>query len=226
MSSVTERLAQVRARLDAAVTLARRARGDVTLIAVSKGQPAAAVEEAYRQGQRDFGENYAQELRDKARELAHLEGLRWHFIGPLQTNKVKYVAPTAVMLHTLDRVELAVALGERVVKEGRTLPVLLEVNVGSEASKHGVAPQEAAALLEKVRAVPGLNVVGLMCIPPERDDPAQAGGDFETLARLGERLGLPQLSMGMSHDFEEAVKHGATLVRVGTAIFGARPGKA
>lgn len=225
MTTVTERLAQVRARLDAAVTLARRARGDVTLVAVSKGQPAEAVEEAYRLGQRDFGENYAQELRDKARALAHLEGLRWHFIGPLQTNKVKYVAPTAVMLHTLDRVELAVALGERVVKEGRTLPVLLEVNVGNEASKHGVAPQEAAALLEKVRAVPGLNVVGLMCIPPERDDPAQVGGDFETLARLGERLGLPQLSMGMSHDFEEAVRHGATLVRVGTAIFGARPGR-
>ena len=225
MSTVEMRLGEVRARLTAAVANASRAPGSVTLVAVSKGQPASAVAQAYAAGQRDFGENYAQELRDKARELAGLKELRWHFLGPLQTNKVKYVTPVTVMLHALDRVELATALGERLTRDGRTLDVLLEVNVGSEANKHGVSPAQAPALLEAVRGVPALRVVGLMCVPPQREDLRETQADFAALAALARRLGLRELSMGMSHDFEVAVAQGATLVRVGTAIFGARPNK-
>lgn len=219
--SVAERLAAVRERVTAACARAGRPVESVTLVAVSKLKPADLIREAYAAGQRDFGENYAQELRDKAAELADLEGLRWHAIGALQTNKVKYVARTAGAFHALDRLEVARELSKR--REGAPpLPVYVEVNVGAEATKSGLAPDALGAFLEEVRALPGLQAVGLMALPPPTDDEARARADFQSLRELARVHGLPGLSMGTTHDFEWAIEEGATVVRVGTAIFGER----
>jgi pyridoxal phosphate enzyme (YggS family) len=222
MNAVAENLASIRERMVAACARAGRVPSTVRLLAVSKGQPASAVALAHAAGQRDFGENYAQELRDKSRELSSLEDIRWHFIGPLQTNKVKYVTPSAVMLHTLERADLAEALHARLSSEKRTLDVLLEVNVAGEASKHGLAPGDVPTFLSSLAAFPSLRARGLMCIPPPVEDPQQARDFFRTLAGLARGLQLPELSMGMSHDFEVAIEEGATVVRVGSAIFGER----
>jgi PLP dependent protein len=192
----------------------------VTLVAVSKTQPAAAIREAYAAGQRDFGENYAQEWREKADALADLADLRWHFIGGLQTNKVKYLAGRVAYVHTVDRVELAREIAKRSAARGATTRVLLEVNVGGEGSKEGCAPGDVPRLAADVRGLAGVELVGLMCIPPPADDPRP---HFRTLRALRDGLGLPELSMGMSGDYREAIAEGATLVRIGTAIFGARP---
>jgi len=221
MSGVTERLAEVRARVAAACARAGREPSSVTLVAVSKLKPAALIREAYAAGQRDFGENYAQELRDKAAELADLEGLRWHAIGPLQTNKVKYVARVAGAFHALDRVEVARELSKR--REGAPpLPCYVEVNVGAEATKSGLGPEALGPFLEAVRALPGLRVEGLMALPPPTEDEAVARSAFRALRELARQHGLTGLSMGTTHDFELAIEEGATLVRVGTAIFGER----
>jgi pyridoxal phosphate enzyme (YggS family) len=210
--SIAENLARLRAALPAGVTL----------VAVSKTQPPEAIREAYAAGQRHFGENYAQEWRQKADALADLAELTWHFIGGLQTNKAKYLAGRAAYVHTLDRLELARELSRRCAAAGATVRVFLEVNVGGEAQKAGCAPADAPALLEAVRALPALEPVGLMCIPPPGDDPRP---HFRALRALRDRLGLRELSMGMSADWEVAVEEGATFVRVGTALFGARPPK-
>jgi pyridoxal phosphate enzyme (YggS family) len=191
---------------------------------VSKLQPQALIAEAWQAQQRDFGENYAQELRDKAVGLAGLEGIRWHAIGPLQTNKAKYVAQSAWAFHAVDRVEIAQELSKR--RQGPPLRCFLEINVGGEDTKSGVAPDAAPSLLEQVRALPSLEVVGLMCLPPPVDDPEQARPWFRSVRQLAERLGLPELSMGTTADFEVAIEEGAHWVRVGTAIFGERPPKA
>ncbi len=210
--AIAERLAALRARLPAGVTL----------VAVSKTQPAAAVREAYAAGQRHFGENYAQEWREKAEALADLPDLVWHFIGGLQTNKVKYLAGKVAYVHTVDRLELARELGKRFAAAGAVARVFLEINLGGEAQKAGCAPGAAPALLEAVRALPAVESVGLMCIPPPEDDPVP---HFRALRALRDRLGLRELSMGMSGDWAQAVEEGATFVRVGSAIFGARPPK-
>jgi pyridoxal phosphate enzyme (YggS family) len=188
---------------------------------VSKLQPGELIAEAWAAHQRDFGENYAQELRDKAAELSSLEGIRWHAIGPLQTNKAKYVAQAAWAFHALDRVDIARELSKR--RQGSPLRCFLEINVGGEDTKSGVRPDEAGALLEQVRALPHLEVVGLMTLPPPVDDPEQARPFFRSLRELSERLGLRELSMGTTADFEVAIEEGAHWVRVGTAIFGERP---
>lgn len=195
----------------------------VTLIAVSKTQPASAVREAYAAGQRHFGENYAQEWRDKAEALADLPGLTWHFIGGLQTNKVRLLAGKVAYVHTVDRLELARELSKRWAAAGATVKVLLEVNVGGERQKAGCAPEGAAALAGAVRALPALELVGLTCIPPPEDDPRP---HFRALRGLRDGLGLAELSMGMSADWPVAVEEGATMVRVGTALFGPRPPRA
>ena len=226
MASVTERLATVRARVHAAEIAAGRPPGSVTLVAVSKTKPLAAIEEAYAAGQRDFGENYAQELERKARALAHLPELRWHFIGNLQRNKAKIIAAHAYALHTLDSLELARELEKRLAPLGRTLETLVEVNVSGEHQKHGVAPRDVPALLAGLATMPHLAPRGLMTVPPADDD-ARATDSFRALAALAANAGAfgartPLLSMGMSHDLEIAVREGATHVRVGTAIFGAR----
>lgn len=208
--SIAERLAAVRAQLPAGVTL----------VAVSKTQPPEAIRQAYAAGQRDFGENYAQEWRAKADALADLADLRWHFIGGLQTNKAKYLAGRVASVQTVDRLELARELSKRLAARGARVKVFLEVNVAGEGSKEGCAPAEVPALAEAVRALPGLELVGLMCIPPAEGDPRP---HFRLLRALRDQLGLAELSMGMSGDWRAAVEEGATFVRIGTAIFGARP---
>ncbi|WP_141323206.1 YggS family pyridoxal phosphate-dependent enzyme [Myxococcus sp. AB025B] len=220
-TGLAERLASVKARIAKACERAGRPVESVTLVAVSKLKPAALIREAYAAGQRDFGENYAQELRDKAQELSDLEGLRWHAIGPLQTNKVKYVAKVASAFHALDRLEVARELSKR--REGTSpLPCYVEVNVGGESTKSGLEPAALPDFLGQARALPGLTLVGLMSLPPPTDDVARARGYFDALRELARSHGLPGLSMGTTHDFELAIEAGATLVRVGTALFGER----
>jgi pyridoxal phosphate enzyme (YggS family) len=191
----------------------------VTLVAVSKTQPADAVREAHAAGQRDFGENYVQEWRDKADALADLPDLVWHFVGSLQTNKVKYLAGRVGLVHTVDRLELGREIAKRWEKAGARARVLVEVNLGGEASKGGCAPESAPELVAALQALPALDVRGLTCIPPPEDD---ARPHFQALRRMRDRLGLAELSMGMSGDYPVAIEEGATIVRVGTAIFGER----
>jgi len=219
---IARRLAEVRAAIDAACEEAGRPTGSVQLVAVSKTFPVEAVREAQRAGQVHFGESYAQELRDKARELP---GVAWHFIGRLQTNKARYVAPVAHRVHALETVEQAEALSRRL---DRPLRCLVSVNVGGEETKGGVAPPRALDRCAELSRVPNIEIVGLTCLPPWREDPEDVAPFFEELASLatdGRARGLPlhELSMGMSHDFRVAIRHGATWVRVGTAIFGERP---
>jgi pyridoxal phosphate enzyme (YggS family) len=210
VSEIAERLAALRAEIPP----------HVRLVAVSKTQPPEAIREAYAAGQRDFGENYAQEWRAKADALADLPDLVWHFVGGLQTNKAKMLAPRAAWIHTVDRLELASELAKRYAARGAVARVLLEVNVAREPQKSGCAPEEAPRLAEAVAGLAGLDLRGLMCIPPTEGDPRRW---FTELRELGARLGLAELSMGMSGDWREAIAEGATLVRIGTAIFGARP---
>jgi hypothetical protein len=223
VDSVVDGLQQVRARLAAAVTTAGRAPGSVHLVAVSKLQPTSAIRAAYAAGQRDFGENYVQELQQKATELADLSDLRWHMIGHLQRNKARVVAPLASLVHTVHSAELASELDKRAKGP---LRVLIEVNVGGEAQKSGCVPEALGNVLAAVGAAQKLVLAGLMCVPPHTADPSAARPYFEELARLQKLHGgaerLPELSMGMTADLEQAVAAGATIVRVGTAIFGDR----
>jgi pyridoxal phosphate enzyme (YggS family) len=207
-------------RVRAAEARAGRPTGTVEVVAVSKLQPPEAIRAAHAAGARAFGENYAQELRDKAEALSDLQGLRWHAIGPLQTNKARYVARSAHVFHALDRLEVAQELSRR--RTGTPLSVYVEVNVGGEASKSGVGPEVLPALLDAVRPLPGLELVGLMTMPPLA--PAdEVRPCFRALAALAREHGLRGLSMGSTQDFEAAIEEGATVVRVGTAIFGERP---
>jgi len=218
--SLAQRLADLEARRQAACARAGRDPATVQLLAVSKRQPESAIREAYALGLRHFGENYAQELRDKADALSDLRGLRWHAIGPLQTNKAKYVAKVAHAFHALDRFDVAQELSRR--RTFDPLRCYLEVNLGGEASKGGVAPADVPALAAQVRALPHLTLVGLMALPPLTEDPEQARPHFRALRALAQENGLPELSMGTSSDFEVAIEEGATVVRVGTLLFGER----
>ena len=194
-------------------------RESAVLIAVSKTQPPEAIRSLYLAGQRDFGENYAQELVAKAKALRDLPDLRWHFIGHLQTNKVRAIAPFVHAVHSVDSVRLA---GELSRRAGERLPIFLEVNLDGEAGKAGVTPADAPAVSAEIAALPGLELRGLMAIPAPmavmRPSFARLRA-LETACRPATRGGL---SMGMSGDFEEALREGATHVRVGTALFGAR----
>jgi hypothetical protein len=223
--SIAERLAEVRARIERAATVASRDPKSITLVAVSKTKDAAAITEAYEAGQRAFGENYAQELAAKSLSLKHLDQIEWHFIGHLQSNKAKVIATHAHVVHTIDSSSLARELGRRVqLLERPPLPVLIEVNVANEPQKHGATAVELGDVIEAVQREKGLALRGVMTIPP--DDVDQAKSIFETLVSLRNLHGganvLPELSMGMSQDFEIAIAAGATIVRVGTAIFGER----
>jgi PLP dependent protein len=213
---VASGLARVRERMAAACARAGRDPASVRLIAVGKTKPVELLREAQAVGQRIFGENYAQELREKADALP---GAEWHFIGALQTNKAKLVVGRVALVHTCDRLALAQELSKRAKSAGLVQRVLLEVNVGREAQKAGVLPEDAAALLDQVRALEALSCEGLMCIPPAQGDPRP---HFRSLRQLAQRLGLRELSMGMTADYEAAIEEGATLIRVGTAIFGER----
>lgn len=227
MGSIAQHLAAVKEELARAAASAGRPAP--ALVAVSKGHDAAAIREAYVAGQREFGENYVQELTRKAAELADLSDLRWHFIGHLQRNKVKDVVGLARVIHTVDRADLAAEIDKRAPASVR---VLLEVNVAGEAQKSGCAPTAVIALAEAVRALPRLELVGLMTVPPFEEDAEATRPHFAALRRSADDLaqrGLLtarfELSMGMSHDAAIAVAEGATIVRVGTAIFGARAPK-
>jgi len=226
IEGIPARLSRVRETIDDACVRAGRARGSVLLVAVSKGKPAEAIRAAYAAGQRDFGENYVQELEAKAEALRDLLGLRWHAIGRLQRNKAKQVVRLARVIHAVDREELATELGRRASALGVHLDALIEVNISGEASKGGCAPGALSGLLAAMRRTAGLRVMGLMTMPPASDDPEAERPVFAALSALREELGgasaLPELSMGMTHDYAIAVEEGATMVRVGTAIFGAR----
>lgn len=223
---IPERLAMVRAQIAEAARRAGRPIDSVRLVAVSKTKPAEAIRIAYAAGQRDFGENYVQELVDKAKVLDDLPDLRWHFIGSLQRNKAKPATNLSAMIHTVDRDELVVELDKRAFSRGKPLDVLIEVNVGDETSKSGAALENLPKLLENARNAKNLRVKGLMAIPPFLDDPEAVRPYFVKLRTLRDAHGgpaeLPELSMGMSHDCHVAIAEGATLVRVGTAIFGSR----
>ena len=228
MTSVAAALAAVRERMGQAAVASGRDPAAIQLVAVSKTHASLAIREAYAAGQRDFGENYVQELLHKAEELKDLTELRWHLIGHLQRNKAKQVAALLSLVHTVDTPELATELAKRLaVTPERRLPVLVEVSIAGEQQKHGVGPSQLADLLAAVEALPQLALRGLMCVPPLSDDPAAARPHFDRLRELQAQHGgparLPELSMGMTHDLEHAIAAGATLVRVGTAIFGARP---
>jgi pyridoxal phosphate enzyme (YggS family) len=222
-SDIGSRLDAVRTRIAAAARSGGRDPSEVRLVAVSKTKDAASIRLAHAAGQRDFGENYAQELVKKAAELEDLRDLRWHFIGHLQRNKAKIVAPVASVVHTVDSARLAEELGKRAPQR---LPVLVEVNVGAEDQKSGCREAVLGAVLDAVEKEPQLRLTGLMTVPPASDEPDASRRFFDELARLRDAHGgprrLPDLSMGMSHDLEEAIRAGATIVRVGTAIFGAR----
>jgi pyridoxal phosphate enzyme (YggS family) len=225
--SVREGLSAVRERIAQAAVARGRDPRDVKLVAVSKTKPAEAIREAYAAGQRAFGESYAQELATKRDALADLADIEWHFIGHLQTNKAKVVARAADVVHAVDSVVLARELGKRVLSAERAhpVPVLIEVNVSGEPQKHGAAASELGDVMAAVQAEPWLALRGLMTVPPLGDLEA-ARRTFETLATLRSLHGgpavLPELSMGMSADLEIAIACGATMVRVGTAVFGAR----
>jgi pyridoxal phosphate enzyme (YggS family) len=229
---IASALEDVRGRIRAASVASGRNPATVKLVAVSKTQPAAAVREAYGAGQRDFGENYVQELLQKAEQLRDLSELRWHLIGHLQRNKAKQIAPLVQLVHSVDTLELAGELAKRFAAAvtDRRLGLLVEVSIAGEEQKHGAAPEDLKELLQGIEALPALALRGLMCVPPFTEDPADSRRHFDALRRLQEQHGgaarLPELSMGMTHDLEHAVAAGATLVRVGTAIFGARATKA
>ncbi len=214
----------VRLRLQAAVDAAGRARGAVTLLAASKQQTAGTLRATAALGQRVYGENYVQEALPKMAALTDLD-LSWHFIGRLQRNKTREVAAHFDWVHTIERSDLARRLSAQRPPGKPPLQVLIEVNVSGEASKGGVAPGEVVALAAGIRELPGLRLRGLMCLPAPEDDPARQRAAFavlrETLLAL-EDPGLDTLSMGTSADLEAAVAEGATIVRVGTAIFGER----
>jgi len=228
MSDLAENLRAVRARIDAAARAAGRDPSEVSLLAVSKTWPADAVRDLAALGQRDFGENRAQELLGKAGELSDLP-LRWHFIGQLQRNKAAAVARLGAVVHSVDRESLVGVLDRTGEEIGRPVDVLLQVDLGGVAggvaARGGADPADVPALADLVAGSAGLRLRGLMAVAPRGEDPAPA---FERLARLAERVRADhpdavELSAGMSGDLEAAVSAGATVVRVGTALFGDRP---
>jgi pyridoxal phosphate enzyme (YggS family) len=216
---IAANLGEIRARIAEAATAAKRAPADVSLVAVSKTHPAAAVEAAVAAGQRVFGENRVQEAASKFPALrARHPDLELHLIGPLQTNKVREAVQLFDVIESVDRLKLAKALATEMRAQGRAPKCLVQVNTGEEPQKAGVPPAEADGFLAECRAL-GLPVIGLMCIPPVDEEPSL---HFALLAGIARRNGLDVLSMGMSGDYEVGIALGATHVRVGTAIFGAR----
>jgi pyridoxal phosphate enzyme (YggS family) len=215
---IAEALARVEERVQNAAARAGRRRDEITLIGVSKVHPAPAILEAYEGGLRHFGENYVQEFQGKRAALGELPGAVFHMIGHLQSNKARAAAELFDVIQTVDSARLA----RRLQEAGKRLQVLIEVKLSPEETKTGVAEGDLPALLDAVRAQPCLELRGLMVMPPWSDDPEAARPFFRRLRQLGQQHRLPELSMGMSHDFEAAIEEGATMIRVGTAIFGPR----
>jgi len=226
---IAGRVAAVRERIARAAARAGRPAETVTLVAVSKTFPASAVREAFEAGIVDFGENKVQEAEGKISELADLRprGLRWHLVGHLQSNKARKAGALFDILHALDGIALGRRLNEAAIEQGKPVPVLVQVDLAGEATKFGLPEADLLPTLEALRTLSSLSVEGLMILPPYDENPEKSRSYFRRLRELrdkGVAAGLlgGQLSMGMSHDFEVAIEEGATLVRVGTAIFGAR----
>jgi len=218
--SAADRLAEIRHRIRRTERATGRPEGAVTLVAVSKTFPAEEIAPVIAAGQRVFGENRVQEAKAKWPGLkAATPEIELHLIGPLQSNKAREAVELFDVIHTVDRDRIAEALAAEMRRQGRTPKLLVQVNTGLEPQKAGINPRETAAFVERCRSQHGLTIAGLMCIPPAEDAP---GPHFALLAKLGQELALPLLSMGMSSDFETAIGLGATHVRVGSAIFGHR----
>jgi len=230
MNTIAARLTALTSRIRTAAAAAGRSAGEIRLVAASKTFPPPAIREAVAAGVSDIGENYIQEARDK---YAALPGtpVRWHFIGHLQTNKAKYAVRMFDLIHTVDSYRLALELDRCAQKINKVQAVLIQVNLAGEASKSGVAPEEALPLIRRAAALEHIAVKGLMTLPPYFNAPEKVRPFFAALRRLRDRIaaeqlettGLQELSRGMTGDFEAAVAEGATLVRIGTAIFGERP---
>lgn len=227
MSTIADNIALVQTRIHAAALVAQRDLNCVHLLAVSKTKPAGALREAYAAGIRDFGENYLQEALSKQLELADLP-LSWHFIGPIQSNKTRAIAENFAWVHSVDRLKIAQRLSEQRSTELPPLNICIQVNVSGEASKSGCTPADLPALASAISALPRLKLRGLMAIPEPTEDRAAQDAAFAAVQDLNKslqaslNLPLDTLSMGMSHDLEAAIAHGATWVRIGTALFGAR----
>jgi len=226
MGTIADNLQGVKSRIRGACQRAGRDPRDIVLVAVSKTFPADDVRAAHAAGQRCFGESYVQEAVVKIEALADL-GLEWHFIGPIQSNKTREIAAHFDWVHSVDRLKIAERLSAQRSVERGALDVLLQVNISGEATKSGVAPADLATLAHAVAKLPNLRLRGLMAIPEPTDDMALARSRFEAVRALqeslcAEGLALDTLSMGMTHDLEAAIAGGATMVRVGTAIFGER----
>jgi pyridoxal phosphate enzyme (YggS family) len=229
--SIKDNLEHIRGRIAAACARSGRDPDSVRLVAVSKTKPAAMIDEAAAAGQIIFGESYVQDFLGKIEEVRSKP--EWHFIGALQSNKVKYLRGKVALIHSVDRLSLAREVDRQWGKLGRTVDILLQVNIGGEETKAGTAEEELKNLVRRTAELPNVRIRGLMTLPPFLDDPEEVRPYFRRLRELAEgirKLGIAgvemeELSMGMSHDFEVAVEEGATLVRVGTAIFGERERK-
>lgn len=223
MSTIAENIAKVGARIREAAQASQHNLADIGLLAVSKTKPAAAIREAYAAGLRDFGENYLQEALEKQAELIDLP-LIWHFIGPIQSNKTRPIAEHFDWVHSVDRLKIAQRLSEQRPAHLPPLNICLQVNVSAEDSKSGCSPEALPELAKAIAALPNLRLRGLMAIPEPTDDVAAQHAAFAQLRQLRDdlALNLDTLSMGMSHDLEAAIAEGATWVRIGTALFGAR----
>ncbi len=228
MNDIAENIAQIRDRIDAACSRSGRNKESVHLIAVSKVKPAELVDAAFEAGQKLFGENYVQEFSDKVTQVK--KPVTWHFIGALQSNKVKYIKGKVAMIHSVDRLSLATEINKQWSKLDASIDILIQINIGNEESKSGCRPADLEELIRETAKLPYINIKGLMCLPPHDDDPECVRPYFTQMKQLSEQIAqlnipgvtMDELSMGMSGDFEVAVEEGATLVRVGTAIFGAR----
>ncbi|MDR8015114.1 YggS family pyridoxal phosphate-dependent enzyme [Ectopseudomonas guguanensis] len=223
MSTIAENIAKVGARIREAAQASQRNLADIGLLAVSKTKPADAIREAHAAGLRDFGENYLQEALEKQAALSDL-ALIWHFIGPIQSNKTRPIAEHFDWVHSVDRLKIAQRLSDQRPAHLAPLNICLQVNVSAEDSKSGCSPEELPELARAVSALPNLKLRGLMAIPEPTDDVAAQHAAFARLRQLRDDLALDldTLSMGMSHDLEAAIAEGATWVRIGTALFGAR----
>jgi pyridoxal phosphate enzyme (YggS family) len=226
--AISENLAHINERIRAAAERAGRDPASVRLVAVSKTRPAADILAAFQAGQTVFGENYIQELVPKLAEVG--EAVQWHVIGHLQSNKVKYIAGQVALIHSVDRLSLAQEIDRQWGRLGRVCDILIQVNVSGELTKSGTSEEGAIQLVRECALLPNVRVMGLMTMPPFFDDPEAARPYFAALKRLSEAVAaeriagveMAELSMGMSGDFEAAIQEGATLVRIGTAIFGGR----
>ena len=225
---LADNLREVEAKIEAACKRANRKREDVTLIAVSKTKPISMLEEIYNEGIRDFGENKVQELTEKHENM--IKDIRWHMIGHLQRNKVKYIVDKVALIHSVDSVRLAQAIEQEASKKDVVVDILIEVNVAEEDSKFGLKVDEVIAMVEEISAFPHLRIKGLMTIAPYVEDPEENRSVFARLRKLSvdinekniDNVNVEILSMGMTNDYEVAIEEGATMVRVGTGIFGER----